>query len=372
MRRDVVISAVERIVADLTECGVDAMFDNATEKYRKPGGSADDRSPLSLEVFQRYSVATASYGEVEIEVCRILGLESLLRSGTWEMLATTPDPGFLFDWVRKVDFAKTNLPKLTKLFRQEYVIEAKTGGQLPKELEGRTAITFILPEDAHEYSTPGRLIAALDAITSIYSVFCTIEGQSETDLIVLACDSGSDKSFDFLGLAKMMEQVRKFVIAVWDRRVFYRHMHASQCIALIAQSLPVVERIEELKRSKAIDPEQAELLKRKTLQGATMFLESGIYIDEMAHESNHSPRQLMRPEPKLLAAPQPSPPPPGSEGASKREPSSHSIPSVSSDALSPEEAAVLRHLLDKANSQGNESPPQGQDKPRRRRTKPDA
>jgi hypothetical protein len=372
MRRDTVISAADRIVADLLESGVDAMFDKATEKFRESGGRPDERSHISFEVFQKYSVATANYGEAEIEVCKILGLEQLLAAGTWEKLATTPDPGFLFEWLRKIDFAKTQLPKLVKLFRQEHVLEAKTGGQLPKELEGRTAITFILPEDAHEYSTPGRLIAALDAITSIYSVFCTIEGQSETDLIVLACDSGSDKSFDFLGLAKMMEQVRKFVIAIWDRRVFYRHMHASQCIALIAQSLPVVERIEELKRSNAIDPEQAELLKRKTLQGATMFLESGIYIDEMAHESNHSPRQLMRPEPKLLAAPQSSSPqhPPATESKGNR--SSAPVPDVSSSGLSPEEAAVLRHLLSKAAPQDNEPAPTPEEKPRRRRTKPDA
>lgn len=371
MRRDTVISAADRIVADMIESGVDAMFEKATEKFRESGGRPDERSSISFEVFQKYSVATSSYGEAEIDVCKILGLEQLLAAATWEKLATAPDPGFLFEWLRKIDFAKTHLPKLVKLFRQEHVLEAKTGGPLPKELEGRTAITFILPEDAHEYSTPGRLIAALDAITSIYSVFCTIEGQSETDLIVLACDSGSDKSFDFLGLAKMMEQVRKFVIAIWDRRVFYRHMHASQCIALIAQSLPVVERIEELKRSKAIDPEQAELLKRKTLQGATMFLESGIYIDEMAHESNHSPRQLMRPEPKLLAAPQSLPQSPH-DAESKGNRSSAQVSDIPSSGLSPEEAAVLRHLLSKATPQADQPTPLPEEKPRRRRTKPDA
>jgi hypothetical protein len=373
MRRDTVISAADRVVTDLTDSGVDTMFDKAIEKFRDGGITrADERSSISFEVFRKYSITTANYGEAEIEVCKILELDLLLAAATWEKLANAPDPGFLFEWTRKIEFAKTHLPKVVKLFRQEHVIEAKTGGPLPKELEGRTAITFILPEDAHEYSTPGRLVAALDAITSIYSVFCTIEGQSETDLIVLACDSGSDKSFDFLGLAKMMEQVRKFVIAIWDRRVFYRHMHASQCIALIAQSLPVVERIEELKRSKTIDPEQAELLKRKTLQGATMFLESGIYIDEMAHETNHSPRQLMRPAPKLLAAPQPSPTASAISGVTKTEHLSPSISSSSPDALTPEEAAVLRHLLDKASSQANEPAPQAQAKSRRRKKMPDA
>lgn len=366
MRRETVISAVERIIRDIQAAGVDAMFEEALESHRQPN-SKEGQNFVSFAVFQKFSVATASYGEAELQILKILGLEMLLQPETWQRMSTDPDRGTLFHMSRAIHYAKNDLPKIAQLFRQEYVSEAKSGGKLPVELEGRTAITFILPEDRKEYSTPSRLIAALESITSIYSTFCTLDNQSETDLIVLACDSGSDKSFDLLGLAKIMEEVRKFVISIWDRRVFYRHMHASQCIALIAESLPVIERIEDLKRKQAIGPEQAELLKRKTLEGATMFLESGIYIEEMALENNHSPRQLMRAEPKLLAAPtaQTASPTVVAKDAAT---SPHSGGTPDTASLSAEESAVLEHLLSKARGESlPESKPPRKPTTRRKR-----
>lgn len=347
MRRETIASAIDRILRDLQETGVDEMFEQAIEKRRQGGSKDQDQTFVSFSVFKKFSVAVATYGEAEIEILKILELEKLLSPETWQQMSLEVDPGNVYAFHRAIHFAKKDLPKLLQLFRQENVTEAKAGGKLPIELEGRTAITFILPEDKNEYSTPSRLIAALDSISSIYWAISTIEGQPEGDLIVLACDSGSDKSFDFLGLAKVMEEVRKFVISIWDRRVFYRHMHASQCIALIAESLPVIERIEDLKVKQAIGPEQAELLKRKVLAGATMFLESGIYIEEMALENNYSPRQLMRPEPKLLAAPS------GVSSTTKVSKQDDTAKktidgSEGHGALSTEEAAVLQHLLSKA------------------------
>lgn len=360
MRRETLLNATRRLNDDIESTGVDKMIEDVTDRIHQNGPKGDDGLGISFEVFQKYSVAISKYGPAEIEVAKILEIQNLFAPETWQKLASNPEPGFLFGLRSRINFAKSHLPKIAKLLEQDYVSEAKAGGPLPRELEGRIAITFILPEDKHEYSTPGRLIAALEAITNIYSVHCTLESQSESDLIVLACDSGSDKSFDFLGLAKIMEEVRKFVIAIWDRRVFHRHMHASQCIALIAQSLPVVERIEALKISGALPPEEAELLKRKTLLGATMFLESGIYIDEMAIETNHSPRQLMRPEPKLLAAP---------AAMTSSEVTPHAGARVASsdtatERLSADELAVLEHLLGKAR-RGTDTPKESEKKPTR-------
>jgi hypothetical protein len=137
---------------------------------------------------------------------------------------------------------------------------------------------------------------------------------------------------------------------------------------LIAESLPVIEKIEDLKRKQAIGPEQAELLKRKTLEGATMFLESGIYIEEMALESNHSPRQLMRAEPRLLAAPTPQNTSPTGvpHGSASSTPMGDASNTTS---LSADESAVLQHLLSKARGETTPEAPQPR-KPtiRRKRT----
>ena len=366
MRRDVIVGGVQKLIDDLKSTGVDSMFEEATDRVRK-GNDKDERSFISFAVFQKYSIATAGYGEVEHAIASILGLDPLFLPETWQRLSANPDPSSMFELRRSIHFAKTDLPKIISLFKQENVAAAKQdGGSLPPELRGKAAITFILPEEEHEYSSPARLISALEAITHLYGVFCTLENHSESDLIVLACDSGSDKSFDFLGVAKLMEEVRKLVVAIWDRRVFYRHMHASQCIGLIAQSLPVIERIEALKQSRALEPEQAELLKRKTLLGATQFLESGIYIDDMAAEGRQSPRQLMRPEPKLLAAPTAAAP--SGDAEIKID-----IPAPRSDhdsgGLSDDDVAHLERLLAKAKGGNSPTPPSSPRKssPRRRK-----
>lgn len=352
MRRDVLIRGIQRLLDDIKSTGIDAMFEEAAERISK-GREKEERSYISFSVFQKYSVAVAGYTEVERQIASIIGLDPLFLPETWQRLFVSPEPGSLFELRRNIYFAKTDLPKIIGLFKQENVAAAKEdGGTLPPELRGKAVITFILPEEDHEYSSPARLISALEAVTSLYGVFCVLENHSETDLIVLACDSGSDKSFDFLGVAKLMEQVRKLVVAIWDRRVFYRHMHASQCIGLIAQSLPVIEQIEALKQSRALEPEQAELLKRKTLLGATQFLESGVYIDEMAMEGRQSPRQLMRPEPKLLAAPT-AVAPSGDTDIIKSEASTSKSNNESHD-LTDDDVAHLERLLAKA--KGGDSP----------------
>lgn len=369
MRRNEIVSAAERLLADLQATGVDEMFEAAADRLRQTQKSSE-QEVLSFAVFQKLAVASSKYGDAEWSIAKILKLDALFSADTWQRLASAPELGPMFEIRRNIHFAKNDLPKILELLQQTHVREAKLGGHLPKELQGRTAITFVLPEDEREYSTPRRLVSALEAITDLYSVFCSLENAPESDLIVLACDSGSDKSFDFLGLAKVMEEVKKLVLAIWDRRVFYRHMHASQCISLIADSLPVIERIEDLKRRGAMEPEQAELLKRKTLHGATQFLESGIFIDEMSRESSHSPRALMRPEPKLLAAPTPTraeDPNEATGSLAQQGPSGGSA-----RGLTPEEEAVLKHLLSRANvdpSVHNEAKPK---RPTKRRPKGEA
>jgi len=369
VRREVIVRAVKRVLDDLTSNGVDEMVEQAIEKMHKRPEKTE--VPLiSLGVFQKYSVATAGYGESERAIARILGFEPLFRAETWEDLSRTPDPGPWFQIANHLRFAKTNLPKILDLFVQETAASLRERtDKLPRELRGKAAITFILPEEEHEYSSPARLIAALEAVADLYSVFSTLEEQSESGLIVLACDSGSDKSFDFLGIAKLMEEIRKLVIAIWDRRVFYRHMHASQCIGMIAESLPVIERIEGLKQSGALQPEEAELLKRKALKGATQFLESGIYIDDMASEGRPSPRQLMRPEPKLLVAPTTTQS--SNDLATGITDTAGSPSSEQSGPLTGEDVAHLERLLAKAKAGNSTSPMTASEKRAHRKGKPE-
>lgn len=347
MRREVLYHAISRINEDLKACGIAELFDGFFNEIRSNAGKERERYKLPLGIFQKYMIATHDYDENQKEICRLIGIGNLLDVSYWEDLAQPSNVGELHETLQNVHFALKQLPKIMQLVKQDYVGEIKgQEGEIPEELKGKSLLTVLIVEDKGQYSSPLRLTSALEAIYKLYSVVATLEKQNESDLIVLACDSGSDKSFDFLGLAKLMEQVKEILVAIWDRRVFYRQRHVSESMTLIAESLPILEKIEELRVNGSIEPEQAELLKRKTISGATQFIEAGATIPEFEAESTHNPKQLMKPEPKLLVSPRVDDSP--TKNGAKADDTEGGDEETSSGNLSNKEAQMLELLMKKS------------------------
>lgn len=345
MRRETLFNAVKKIVEDLKNSGILEMFERGMEElHGRPPNKEARTGWVSFEVFQKYSLATSSYSDVEFKVLQIINLEELSTPLFWSKLSDG-DPHIIFSKQNNIRFALNHLPQILHLMEQDYVESFKNPStKVPQQLAGKSLLTVLLVEDQGQFSSPLRLVYILKAITSLYSVVATIEGEGEGELAVLACDSGSDKSFDFLGLAKLMEEVRIIILSIWDRRVFHRHLHVSQCMNLIAESLPIIQKIHDLKESGALGPEQAEILKRKAIEGATEYLESGALISEMDGHAIQSPRMLMRPEPKLLTGPQ------AQEADCELSSEENDTDSSGSSDMSPEEIAELERLVNKAKS----------------------
>jgi len=302
MRREVLYSVTSKIINDIKECELLDFLNTLFDNFRQSGKEKSELK-LPLIIFQKYMIATHDYDNDHKEVCEIIGIGDLLDASYWENIYEIESLESLHGTLQTLKFALNQLPKILQLVKQDYVDEIKTHeGNIPEELKGKSLLTVLIVEDEGQFSSPLRLTSALGAITDLYSVVATIENENESDLIVLACDSGSDKSFDFLGLAKVMEEVKEIIIAIWDRRVFHRQRHVSESISLIAESLPILEKIDQLLESGAIAREQAELLKRKTISGATQFIEAGATIPEFEAASSHNPKELMKPEPKLLVS----------------------------------------------------------------------
>lgn len=300
MRREVLIKAITSIRQDLISSGITSMLDMAINFE----GKSLDSSWFSLEAFKNYSILIDKYGKAENEIADILGISPLFKSAYWEQAMSFPDGENLYNLHARLAILINELPIIALLFQQDGAESLIKDPSISHyEIGNKEAITFILPEDELTHSSPARLIAALQATSSLYQVLAELENLSSNDLILLSLDSGSDKSFDLLGAAKVMEQLRLLILDIWDRRVFHRQKSISQSLDLIANSLPILEKIDALKKSQAIGPEEAELMKRKTLASVTQFLESGVIISEIDAESAHSPRLLMQPEVKLLAAP---------------------------------------------------------------------
>lgn len=335
MRREVLIKAITSIQQDLVSAGIISMLDSAISTDTR----ALDYSWFSLEAFKNYSILIDKYGKAENEVADILGISPLFQSEYWAEAMSIPNLEDLYNLHTRLLLLVNELPRIALLFQQDGAESLiKDPSISHNDIENKEAITFILPEDDLTHSSPARLIGALQATSSLYEVLAELENLSGNDLILLSLDSGSDKSFDLLGLAKVMEQLRLLILDIWDRRVFHRQKTISQSLDLIANSLPILEKIDSLKKSQAIGPEEAELLKRKTLISVTQFLESGVIISEIDAELHHSPRLLMQPEIKLLAAPL----------HSETEISSDPDTESKNSELTDEQIDQLEDLLDKA------------------------
>ncbi len=350
MRREILYNSIKRIIYDIDECGILEFFSLLMGEYRNGSSKGSETSfPIPLILFQKYMLATQSYNEDYIKIMQILDISELLKAQYWEGITTSKSLKELHQMMQSVNFTLTQLPKIMDLAKQDHISDIKEqSSDLPEDLKGKSLLTVLIVEDEGQYSSPLRLTSALEAITNLYSVVALIEKESENDLIVLACDSGSDKSFDFLGIPKIMEEVKEIIIAIWDRRVFHRQRHVSESLALISESLPILERIAQLQDSGSIGREEAELLKRKTITGATQFIEAGATIPELEAVSNHDPKQLMKPEPKLLVSPWSEPNNVNDKDDSKTENEIFEKATPESQSLSVEESEMLKLLLKKS------------------------
>ncbi|MGE1176505.1 hypothetical protein [Pseudomonas sp. BW7P1] len=300
MRRQALIKAVKNVVSDIRETSLKDMFSELLNVTRKKDVD-NPNSAFNFRTFLDYSLRVAQYTSAERQILEIMHL-SMLQDPDWWQNAPSLEGSDLWAISRNIHFTLECLPLLVAMLERDYVDQSESE---TKEMiaSGMDTLSILLVEDHDQRSTPDRLILTLQGVTEIYQAIATMEGESHSDLAVVAIDSGSDKSFDFLGLAKVMEIFKETLLAIWDRRVFHRHVHVSMCIQTIAESLPVIQQIHEMKEAGAISPEQAELLKRQMVSGTSKLLEVGAISSEMEAQPGSSPRALMRPEPKLLAAP---------------------------------------------------------------------
>jgi hypothetical protein len=300
MRRAELYQAVSRILKDLIEAGVDTFLNE--QRHNLLAEHKNNSSKSIFDTFQKYSVATHNYSDLENDICNMLGINELQSPKFWQASIEETESSILLI-SSNVNFAIQKLPMLLSLLKQGHIQEVKSQeSDIPEALKGMSILTVLIVEEGEQFSTPKRLTSALNAIIELYSVVATIENQHENELIVLACDSGSDKSFDFAAPAKLMEQVKEIIISIWDRKVFHRHANTQQDLNLISNSLPIFEKIHNLKEQGVLSPEESEILKQKIISGVTHFEDSGSIIPEFEAESRHSPRQLMKPKQKLLAS----------------------------------------------------------------------
>jgi len=257
----------------------------------------EDREVNRVEALRRWSRAYDSFKEPARALVEILDLGFLNEDHFW-LIAVGSGPGSVpAEIYLRVSFFVEKVPKIVELLRQEG--DEYTGVTAATEPAADRVLSVLLVEDK-VHSSPARIEALMGGVQVLYESCAEINQLPAYGLSVISCDAGSDKSFDFLGLAKVVEQVRKVILDMWDRVVFYREKKLAARLELLAQGLPIIEHISDLEKQEKLGHEQAEKLRRGVLRGVQKFMEAGAVIPEMEKTSVFPPRQLMAPEPKLL------------------------------------------------------------------------
>lgn len=299
MRRAVARQSIQKVIEDIRDSEIAEMLERGIETLR--GGGKQSGEWVSLEPFQKLTIRFSTYSEEERELLLITGLNKLIDPDFWTKLLSGNSPDLFIKVRSDLRFALEHLPKIEAIFEQDH--HGQFISNFTQFDEPSSGMTIVLAEDKGQFSSAKRIILALQSVNNLYDGFGELEGAPVRDLLVLGCDSGSDKSFDLLGAASIMAQLKETIIAIWDRKVYYRHMQFKASVDAISNSLPVIEKIHHLAESGAIEKESAEIIKRKILKGCEGFLEAGVTTPEMDGAGIVSPRALMRPEPKLISGP---------------------------------------------------------------------
>lgn len=172
-----------------------------------------------------------------------------------------------------------------------------------KAIHGLESVSLVVLEDRGQGSKPTRLIKVLEGISALYEAHTRVLSLPADTLIVTTCDSGSDKAFDFLGLAKAIQALKETILSLWDRIFSFRERKLSATLSVIGQSLPILAEISALEERKALGREEAEILRRKVVDGAVALGEAGAVIPEVTARRPEAFRALAAPEAKLLAPP---------------------------------------------------------------------
>lgn len=296
MRREPLYAAIEEVGTALRASRLAHSFG----ELLLPAASDDlnRRRAAALSGLKQYVISAQRYSDSARELSRILKLEQLEETELWlEVLSLGQAPERrLREWQQRIQFVEEELPRVAGLFRPEALraLMEPAGDEEPVFTDD-ALLTVIVIERERQYSSPRRLTEVFESVSLLYDACAEIEDvPAGHRLTVLSCDSGVDKSFDFLGSAAAIETAKEVLLSLWDSVVLHRGHKLANRLELIARDLPVIQRIRDLEEHGKLAPEQAEGLRRRISEAAAKFISGGAMIPEIERLS-YSPRELMAP-----------------------------------------------------------------------------
>ncbi len=239
-------------------------------------GSEKLSSAKLIQCFQNYQLKRVEFGTAAKKLEQKLKLDRLVEP---EFIATTitGDASIeIFDATRSTDFARQVLPYVVEILEQR-----DDHLEFERPLGEYETWPVRLPEPNSQISSTQRLVDFLMSVGTIYRACCRIRGLPDQPLRVLACDAGSDKSFNFIGMRVAGQDMRGLLKEFWERARLLRANSYRDRIELGASTITLIERLSAKNGHRLGDDSHLAELQGSLNDGIRQFIAVGAVAAEI-------------------------------------------------------------------------------------------
>lgn len=290
MRRDKLINSYQAVLEEIQSSNIMASTDPFLRPRKEIRDSDATRELVSS--ITKLSVSYSKFNQDEREFAETFGLQTFFEPDSWTVMLSEGAEG------REAVLQRRRLATYLLEFFPNVVFLLEQSGTMAEEdiLETTDSpiLRVLVIEDRGERTETTRIREMFEGIEKIYGALSKLHDHEDGGLILAACDSGSDKSFDFAGAGKIFEQIRLFILDVLNHRRATRNQDAMDLLSFTSKALPIYSEIEAKKKSGEISPSSAAQIVKELDAGAVSFMKAGATIPEAELVKVPTARQIMK------------------------------------------------------------------------------
>ncbi len=296
MRRRELIDAILSVSETLTSTGASRFFREAG----RPEKPLDDKI---LRTYTDFMVASSHFNAAEDAVMSAFGIDPIKEPNLWTGLPETRRDVFVKCRLGIV-FLQDYSESIVKLIERGSAEEGFILQDVKKKQSITMAaqrLTILVREPDHPSLTVKQFAEALHSLEQLYSVIAKVSNLESSELVVGQMDSGSDKSFDVIGIEKGIAQLSNLLLQCWDRVRHGPQHKLSASLKVASDGVTLLEQISAATEKNALTKEEAEKLRRTVIKGVEDLFAKGVYTPQMETQVQPRPSQLPVERRKLLA-----------------------------------------------------------------------
>lgn len=280
MRRDTLLTALANVKAALEASSAHQVLSYLGSRSKSEDTLSPSFVTSALSGYAQFMIAYNEFGNEEKKILEDFGFLELKEASTW-ITPTRPEPRKPTVSARIRYYLETAEPFFKLLTRQADIKEIIVQDTKTRKPIQTKKLTFIIREQESPTLTLSDFSSIISDIENAFQTILKINSDPPSDLIILALDSGSDKSIDVAGIAGAVEKFSNFLLEVWDRVRFARANKVRASIKTASDGLTLLNELRAAQEKGALSAEEAEKLKRVLLKSVDDLFAKGVYTREM-------------------------------------------------------------------------------------------